>query len=185
MATKAKTTAKKTETAAAKTESAVKETTKKVEAAMAEAGTKAKEFAQKGTEKMEEMIADAQTRAKEAADKAMTFAKDSAEFHKANLEAMVESGKIAAKGLQDLGKQNADYARENFEHASATAQSISSLKSPRDFFEMQSERTREAFDSYVSQASKNTEAMMKLASDAFKPIQTRWTDAVEAARKAA
>ena len=188
MATKTKPAAKRTASTKAKTTTA-KTTTKKaadkVEDTMTQAADKAKEFTKMTNEKMEDFMADAQTRAKDAAEKAMSLAGETVEFHKANIEAMVESGKITAKGMQDLGKQNAEFARENFEAMTSSMQNMTSVKNPRDYFEMQNEKGRAAFDTLVSQASKNTETFMKLASDAFQPLSARMTAAMENVRKAA
>lgn len=180
MATKktTKTTAKKTATKAAKA-------TNRVEEAMETASERVKETAEKTRERVEGFVAQAQDRAKETAEKVSAMGTDMVEFQKANVEAMVESGKIAAQGMQDIAKQNAEYARTNLETATKAFEGFGSVKSPRDLIEVQNERARAGFDTFVQQASHNTEAWMKLAGDAFQPISERFTAAMETVRKAA
>jgi phasin family protein len=107
------------------------------------------------------------------------------EFGKGNIEAIVESGKIAAKGVEAFGQDTADYGRRQFESATAALKSLSSIKSPTDFFKLQSDYFRASFDSLVAQTSKNTETMLKLAGDVAQPIQNRVAVAVEKVKVAA
>ena len=104
---------------------------------------------------------------------------------KANIEALVESGKIAAKGMETIGQESADFTRKSFEKATATMKEMSSVKSPADFFKLQSDFVRETFDSMIAVTSKNTEAMMKLAGDAAQPMSSRYAVAVEKVKTAA
>ena len=62
---------------------------------------------------------------------------------------------------------------------------MSSVKSPADFFKLQSDFVRETFDSMIAVTSKNTEAMMKLAGDAAQPMSSRYAVAVEKVKTAA
>jgi phasin family protein len=107
------------------------------------------------------------------------------EFGKGNIEAIVESGKIAAKGVEAFGQDTAEYGRRQFESATAALKSLSSVKSPTDFFKLQSDYFRSSFDSLVAQTSKNTETMLKLAGDVAQPIQNRVAVAVEKVKVAA
>ncbi|MCF8710135.1 phasin family protein [Rhizorhapis sp. SPR117] len=95
------------------------------------------------------------------------------ELTKGNVEAVVESGKIAAKGAEALGQEAAEYSRKSFEKATATMKSFASVKSPTEFFQLQSEFFSSAFDTMASEASKNSEAMLKLAGDVAQPLSTR------------
>ncbi len=133
---------------------------------------------------------------KNAADKAKTmFAdanakstkafEDMNEFSKGNIEAIVESGKIAAKGMEAMGQDAAEYSRKQFEGVTAALKSLSSVKSPTDFLKLQSDYARSAFDSLVAQTSKNTEAMLKLVGEVAQPISNRVAVAVEKVKIAA
>ena len=95
------------------------------------------------------------------------------------------SGKIAAKGFESLGQDAAEYGRKSFETATAALKSFATVKSPTEFFKLQSDFVRGAFDSYVAEASKNTEAVLKLAGDAAQPISSRFAVAAEKVKTAA
>lgn len=131
------------------------------------------------------MFTDMNDRAKATVEKTQKFAADMGDFGKGNIEAMVEAGKIAAKHFETLGQDNAEYTRRSFEGMTTAFKNMSSIKSPTEFFTLQSEFARSAFDAAVQQTSKNTEAMIKLASDAVQPLSNRFAVAVEKAKTAA
>lgn len=127
------------------------------------------------TEKTTEAFKDMNVRAKAAFEKAGEFAKDAAEFNKANLEAFVESGKIAVKGVQTAAQNAAEYGRKNFEATSSMVKSAAAVKSPTELFKLQGDFARSQFDGAVAEMSKSTEFYLKLAGEIFQPIQTRYT----------
>jgi phasin family protein len=128
---------------------------------------------------------EAQTKAKEAFEKSSAMFGDYAAFAKGNVEAVVESGKILAEGLQDMGTNLVAEGRSAFEIVSSDIKEMAAAKSPTDLIQLQSEMFRKSFDSAVAYGSKNTEAMLKIASDAFAPLSSRVTFAVEKVRSAA
>jgi phasin family protein len=135
--------------------------------------------------KAADFFADIREKATDAAEKGKKFAADATEFNKANIEAMVEAGKIVAKGAQELGKTNMDYAKKNFEDMQVAVKEVTAVKNPTDFVKLQSELARKGFDTAVAQGSKNTEALVKLANDMFQPISNRFAVAADYFKKAA
>ena len=135
--------------------------------------------------KTQAYFAEANDRAKAAIAKSTKAFEDINEFNKGNVEAFVESGKIAAKGFETLGQNAADYARKSFEGATATLKSLSTVKSPTDFFKLHSDYVRSSFDSMVAESSKTTEAVLKLAGEVAQPISSRVAVAVEKVKVAA
>src|SRR3546814_177563 len=113
--------------------------------------------------------------AKVAVEKSGKIIEELNELTKGNVEAVVESGKIAAKGAETLGQEAADYSRRSFEKATATMKSFASVKSPTEFFQLQSEFFSSTFDALASEAAKNSEAMLKLAGDVVQPLSTRFS----------
>ena len=137
------------------------------------------------TAKVQEVVADAQLRAKAAFEKSQTVFADAGEFTKGNVEALVESGKIVAAGLQEAGKDYVAEAKTALETVQADVKELAAVKSPADFFKLQGEILRRNFDASVAAASKNSEKVVKLANEAFAPISTRVSLAVEKVKQAA
>ena len=135
--------------------------------------------------KIQDAMKDAQGRAKTAFEKSQAAMGDVNEFSKGNLEALVETGKVLASGIQTMGKSYVAEVKSSFETMQADAKELTSVKSPKEFVELQSKLARKYFDSVVAYNSKSAEAALKLANEAFQPISSRVSLAVEKVRKAA
>ena len=131
------------------------------------------------TEKTQTMFVEMNDRAKVAMEKTQTMFADMNEFNKGNVEALVESSKIAAKGIEAMGQDAAEYTRKSFESATAIVKSLSAVKSPTEFMKLQSDYVRTSFDALVAESSKSTEMMLKLAGEVAQPISNRIAVAAE------
>lgn len=137
------------------------------------------------TESVSAAFAEMQEKAKAAYEKGTAAMSDMTDFAKGNVEALVESGKILAGGVQDLSKVAVEEAKSAYEVATADLKEMAAVKSPTELFQLQGRIARRNFDAMVATTSKNTEAMMKLASDVFAPLSGRVNIAVEKISKAA
>jgi phasin family protein len=146
---------------------------------------KTQNVAEDFTAKFKDAVEDAQGRAKAALEKGNEYAAEYGEFTKGNIEALVESGKILAAGLQDLGKDYVAEGKSAIETLTADVKELVAVKSPADFFKLQGEMLRRNFDAAVASGSKNSEKVVKLANEAFAPISNRVSLAVEKVKQAA
>lgn len=132
-----------------------------------------KKFADEAKARTEALTADFNEKAKEAMSKTSKLAEEAVEFNKANIEALVEAGKIAAKGVETLGQEGVTFARKSFEDTTAAMKGYTAVKTPADFFKLYAENSKKAFDAAVAQTSKTSELVVKLANDSFAPISNR------------
>jgi len=137
------------------------------------------------TEKFQSAMKDAADKAKVALEKSQASFGEMGEFTKGNVEAVVESTKIFASGLQEIGKTYAAEGKTAMESISADLKDLVAVKSPAEFFEKQTSLLRKRFDAMVAVSSKNSEAALKLANEAFQPISNRVSLAVEKMKQAA
>ncbi len=137
------------------------------------------------TAKAKDIFADMQVRAGEAAEKGKKLAADAYAFNKANMTAMIEAGKIAAKGAQEMGTANVEFAKSNFADVQAAFKEITAVRTPTDFIKVQTELAKKGFDTAIAQGSKNTESMVKLVSEMFQPISNRIAVTTDLFKKAA
>jgi phasin family protein len=153
---------------------------------MNETVTKAQEAAKKFTtdagERMQALFGDASERAKGAYEKSLKMSEEFSEFQKGNVEALVESGKLVAKGAESLGQEAADYARKSFESSTAAFKTFASAKSPTELFKLQSDYMKSSFETAIAESTKVTEAWLKLAGEVVQPISNRFAVAVEKAK---
>lgn len=131
------------------------------------------------TDRTQAAFGDMNKRAKTAIEKSQKMVEEMTEFTKGNVEAIVASSKVAARGVETLSQEAAEFGRRSFEGASATVKSFAEVRSPTDLFHLQSEFARTQFDSMVSESSKMSEAMIKLAGQVFEPITNRYSVAAE------
>ena len=130
------------------------------------------------TEKTKALFTGANTaefneQAKGAMEKSAKMAEDFVAFGKGNVEALVESSKIAAKNVEALGQEAAAYAKTSFESATEAAKTLAAAKSPTEFMKLQSDYARTAFDTMIAEGSRSTERMMKMFGEFAQPILNR------------
>ena len=119
------------------------------------------------------LFADAGERGQEAVRRSQKASEQLAELTRANVEALVDAGRIAAEGVRSIGQEAVESGREGVEQTADAVRSLAEAKSPTEFVQLQSELARASFDRFVGESSRLTESMVKLAGEAFQPISTR------------
>ncbi|WP_022681992.1 phasin family protein [Sphingobium bisphenolivorans] len=134
-----------------------------------------KKFAEETKAKFETAYADFNEKAKVNVEKSTKALEEFSDIAKGNVEALVESGKIAAKAFETLGQEAVDYSRKSFEKATASIKSFSTVKTPTEFFQLQSQLLSSSFDEMTKEAAKSSEALIKLAGEVAQPLTARVT----------
>ena len=130
-------------------------------------------------EKAGAFFTDVSGRAKDAMAKGTQAIEELVEFSKGNLEALVSSGRVAAKGAEEIAKYSADYGRATIEKANATARQFAAVKSPTEFFQLQGDIAKQTLDAVVAEGSKFTENYLKMLGEIAQPISSRVAVAVD------
>ena len=131
------------------------------------------------TDQFKTVFGDVNERAKAAAERSAKVVEELADLTRGNVEAFVASSKVAAKGVETLSQEAAEYSRKSFEEASAAFKSFAEVKSPTDFFKLQGDFVRAAFDNAVAESARVSETVLKLAGDVAEPITSRYNVAAE------
>jgi phasin family protein len=146
---------------------------------MANQTSKTIETGKIATEQFTAVLGDVNARAKTAFEKSAKIVEEFADLTRGNVEAIVASSKVAAKGVETLGQDAADYGRKSFEDASAAFKRFAEVKSATDFFRLQGDYARSAFDAAVAESARLSETVLKLAGDVAEPINSRYAVAAE------
>lgn len=141
-----------------------------------------KKYTDEAKERFQSAFSEISEKAKVGVEKSTKAFEEFSDIAKGNVEAIVESGKIATKGVEALGQGAAEYGRLSFEKASAAMKSLAAVKSPTEFFQLQSELLSSNFDSFAKESAKASEAMLKLAGDVVQPLSTRVSVVTEKVR---
>ncbi len=118
-------------------------------------------------------------------EKVVKTAEEFVAFGQGNIEAFVKSSQIWTAGVQDLSKQAAATAQTQFEETMSAFKAMTSVKSLKDLFELQSTFAKTAMEKTMAESGKITDASVKLTEQALAPIAARVTIAVESFGKAA
>ena len=121
------------------------------------------------------LFADAGERSQDLAQRTQRVAEELADLTRANVEAMVEAGRVAAEGARSIGQDVVASGRDGVEQAADAIRSLAEAKSPTEYMQLQGDFARASFDRAVAETSKLTEAMVKLAGEAFQPLSNRAT----------
>jgi len=121
------------------------------------------------------MFAEAGERQQAAVKRSQKAMEELTEVSRANVEALVDAGKIAVEGARSFGQDVVETSREGLEQAADAVRAFAEAKSPTDFMHLQTEFARAQFDRFVSESSRLTETFVKLAGEAIQPIQSRAT----------
>ena len=143
-----------------------------------------KNEANKIADSVQAVFGEANERARAQIERNTRFAEELTELGRGNVEALVASTKLAAKGVETIGQEVAEYSRKSFEEASAALKAFAEVKSPTDFFRLQSEFARTQFDGLVSETARFSETFVKLAGDVAEPLAGRYTVAAEKVKAA-
>ena len=119
------------------------------------------------------LFADANERSQELAKKTQKVAGELANLARANVEAVVEASRVAAEGAKAIGQDAVSSQRNGFEQAADAIRSLAEAKSPTEYLQLQGDFARASFDRAVSESSKLTESLVKLAGEAFQPLSNR------------
>jgi len=126
-----------------------------------------------------------QATVKEGMERAMKTAEEFVSFSQGNVEAFVKSGQIWATGLQDLSKHIAAAAKASLDDSIATFKAVSTAKSLKDAFDLQTAYARSTLEKTLAESGKLTDASFKLTEQTLAPLTARVTVAVEKFAKAA
>ena len=121
------------------------------------------------------LFADANERSQELVKKSQKVAEELADLARANVEAIVEAGRVASEGARSIGQDVVAKQRDSVEQAADAIRSLAEAKSPTEYLQLQSEFARASFDRAVAETSKLTESLVKLAGETFQPISNRAT----------
>jgi phasin family protein len=119
------------------------------------------------------ILEEATERSQELVKRSQKVAEELADLARANVEAVVEAGRVAAEGARSIGQNVVAKQRDGFEQAADAIRSLAEAKSPTEYLQLQGDFARASFDRAVAESSKLTESLVKLAGEAFQPLSNR------------
>ncbi len=137
---------------------------------------KTTEFAQKG---YDEFLGSTRQQFEKASVSAFKAYEEFSKFQKDNYDACVAATGIFAKGAENVGKTWMGLTQEAMEEAAQTAKALLGAKTLREAVDLQSGFAKANFDKFVAEGTKLSELTVKVANEAFAPLNARVNVAVE------
>lgn len=96
---------------------------------------------------------------------------DSTKLGKEFMDSGLKSFAAVSKNLQTIATEAGEYSRKSWESGSATLEKLFSAKSLDKAIEIQTDYARQAYEGFVSQATKMGDIYAEMAKDAYKPFE--------------
>jgi len=103
---------------------------------------------------------------------------DLTEMTQKNVEAFVKAGNLWAKGAETIGKAYFNLAQVSAEAGVEAAQAMFAAKTLKDVVDVQTSYTKASIDTMVAEGKKINDMTMKVANEAFEPIQVQVNETV-------
>lgn len=137
---------------------------------------KGTEFVQKG---YEQVVGATREQLEKASASAFKVYEEVSKFQKDNYDAYLAASTIFAKGAENVGKAWMSLTQESLENAAQTAKALLGAKTLREAVDLQSDFAKSNFDKLVAESTKLSELSVKVANEAFAPLNARVNVAVE------
>lgn len=146
-----------------------------------------KETVERAVKASTESYEQAYTMTKEQMEKASkSFVKgydDFTEITQKNVEALVRAGNLWAKGAETIGKAYFNMAQVSAEAGVEAAQAMFAAKTLKDMVDVQTGYAKASIDTMVAEGKKINDMTMKVANEAFEPIQTQLNKTIDKVMK--
>ena len=92
---------------------------------------------------------------------------------KEGFEAYVTAATAMTKGFQTIASESADYSRKSFEKGTQAIEKVMAAKSVEKALELQQCFVKEAYESFLSQATRFNELYAAALKEAYKPFEAQ------------
>lgn len=101
------------------------------------------------------------------------------EFHRANLEALIQSNTRLASGFQELSRDFLSEVQEGLDESASKARTALAAPSMKEVIEIAVDNSLSGYQKLAASSAKLTQQSWKVLSDAIAPVAARMTDAVD------
>jgi len=110
---------------------------------------------------------------RESMEKSLTMLDSATEMTRGNVDALVESSRIATSNLQALAQEASHYSKQRMQRAAAAAQALTQVKTVPELMKLQSDYTLNEFTLAIAEMSKLSQMTLQNITAAFEPLQKR------------
>ena len=111
------------------------------------------------------------TKSREAMEQSMKTVGVVTEMTRGNVDALLESSRAAAGGMQVIAQEVADYGKQTFERTTAAGRTMALARTAPELIQLQSEFARTEFTTAIAEYSKLSQTMFQTMTAMFEPLQ--------------
>lgn len=142
------------------------------------------EVATTAQHQLDAIIKASQDQAEKASAQFLKGYEDIAAFNKETVDALVLSSSIAAKGIEDLSRQAADYARTAFDDSMALGNALLKVKSAQEALSLQNAYIKASFENAAAESARFQEQAVQVMTQSLAPLKARAKAAADQVAKA-
>lgn len=131
---------------------------------------------------IENMTAASNDALKEGFEKSISAVNEASAFHKDTVDAVIESASVAGRSLEELNANSVAYAKTAMEEGVAVTKAVSSARSVQEVLEIQTDYAKSSMDAYLAELNKTSELFAGLVKETVKPLNDRFSAAVDIAQ---
>lgn len=132
-----------------------------------------------GAEGVENMIAAGSEAWKDGFERVVKSYDDLANFSRENVEAVMKSANAFAKNIETINTETLAFSKQAMEESVAAAKSAFAIRSVQELIEIQSDFSKNSFDTFVSQMTKMGDLFAGASKEVIEPINGRVTAFVD------
>ncbi len=102
-------------------------------------------------------------------------------FHRANMEALIESNTLLASGFQELSRHFLAEVQEGLDDSASKTRLALEAPSMKEVIEIAVDNSISGYQKLAASSAKLTQQSWKVLSDAIAPVAARMTDAADSA----
>ena len=105
------------------------------------------------------------------------------QFQQENVDVALKSFGAVSKGTQAIALEIADYSKKAFEDSAAAFEKLLGVRSVEKAIELQQAYLKDAYEGFVSKATKIGELYADIAKETYKPIESAVAKATATAKQ--
>lgn len=111
------------------------------------------------------------SKSREAMEQSMKTVGVVTEMTRGNVDALLESSRTAASGIQIIAQELAEYTKSSFERTTSAGRTMALARTAPELIQLQGEFARTEFTTAVAEYSKLTQTMFQTMTQIFEPLQ--------------
>ncbi len=132
-----------------------------------------------GTQAVQKSFEQTIESAKKQLDELIKGYDEVANFNRGNVDALLAASSATAKAAESINTELFALTKKSYESNLAAYKTLASVKTPKEFFDVQSDLVKSRYDEALASANKINSLVTAVSNEAFAPLNARFSVAAE------